>query len=111
LTPLSLPPKRIGLKRSDDRLQELSEGKQRVSADLGHRREVMLGGRGRGHPSGHLQGRTGRIDNREASIPMAWLAQHVELLSVPGMKRIVDRDFRTCGFMDRAVGILKSMRW
>jgi hypothetical protein len=42
---------------------------------------------------------------------MAWLAQHVELLSVPGMKRIVDRDFRTCGFMDRVVGIRLYMRW
>jgi hypothetical protein len=68
---------RIGPDLSDDRLQELSEGKQRISGDLGRWREVVLRGRWTDHPGGNLQGHTGGIDHRHGSVPVAWLTDHV----------------------------------
>jgi hypothetical protein len=101
----------IGSELIENRLQQLRERKQGLGADLRLLGDAMLCCRWADHPGGNLQGYTRRIDHGQRSVATGRLAEHIELLSPEGMKRVVDRYSRTDGFMTGAASIPISTPW
>ena len=102
---------RMGPQLRHDWLQKLSESQQRSNVDRGHWRELVLCGRWTGHPSGDIQVFARRIDNGEGAVCVPGLRKDLELPAVVRVKRIVDRDARTYGLMNRVAFILMFTRW